>query len=261
MNLLSRLQEERRMRLKGGIYHFTQIKLCYNSNRIEGSRLTEEQTRYIYETNTINPDTGQAANIDDIIEARNHFSCFNYILDVAEEQLSEEIIKEIHRLLKSSTSDAEKDWFRVGDYKAMPNIIGDRETTPPDKVKSAVTSLLFGYSQKDTASLEDIIRFHHDFESIHPFQDGNGRVGRLVIFKECLKHSIIPFIIDEEHKNYYYRGLQEFKNTPGYLIDTCLSAQDRYKEHLAYFHLDQDMPVKEQNKRPGGSHGVPPSYE
>jgi Fic family protein len=250
MNLLDRLQEERRMKLKGGIYHFTQIKLCYNSNRIEGSRLTEEQTRYIYETNTINTETGKAANVDDIIEARNHFACFNYILDAAEEQLSEAIIKEIHRLLKSSTSDSEKDWFRVGDYKTMPNIIGDSETTPTDKVKSAVQRLLSEYSQKDIVSLEDIIRLHHDFEIIHPFQDGNGRVGRLIIFKECLKHDIIPFIIDEEQKNYYYRGLQEFKDTPGYLIDTCLSAQDRYKEHLSYFHIDQDMPVKKQNKRP-----------
>jgi Fic family protein len=241
MNLLDRLREERRMRLKGGIYHFTQIKLCYNSNRIEGSRLTEEQTRHIYETNTINTETGKAANVDDIIEARNHFACFNYILDAAEEQLSEDIIKEIHRLLKSSTSDSEKDWFRVGGYKAMPNIIGDRETTPPDKVKSAVQDLLRKYSQKDTVSLEDIIRFHHDFESIHPFQDGNGRVGRLIIFKECLKYGIIPFIIDEEHKNFYYRGLREFKDTPGYLIDISLSAQDRYKERLAYFHISHKM--------------------
>jgi Fic family protein len=250
MNLLNRLREERRMRLKGGIYHLTQIKLCYNSNRIEGSRLTEEQTRYIYETNTINTEIGKAANVDDIIEARNHFACFNYILDVADEGLSEGMIKEIHRILKLSTSDSEKDWFRVGDYKTMPNVIGDRETTPPDKVKGAVRSLLLEYSQKDTLSLEDIIRFHHDFESIHPFQDGNGRVGRLIIFKECLKHDLIPFIIDEEHKNYYYRGLREFKDTPGYLIDTCLSAQDRYKEHLAYFRLDQDVPLKKQKKHP-----------
>jgi Fic family protein len=250
MNLLNRLREERRMRLKGGIYHLTQIKLCYNSNRIEGSRLTEEQTRYIYETNTINTETGEAANVDDIIEARNHFACFNYILDVAEERLSEDIIKEIHRLLKSSTSDSEKDWFRVGDYKTTPNIIGDSETTPPDKVKEAIQGLLLEYSRKDTVSLEDIIRFHYKFESIHPFQDGNGRVGRLLMFKECLRHDIIPFIIDEEHKNYYYRGLREFKDTPGYLIDTCLSAQDRYKEHLAYFHLDQDVPVKKQKNPP-----------
>jgi Fic family protein len=159
------------------------------------------------------------------------------ILDVADERLSEGIIKELHRILKSSTSDSEKDWFRAGDYKAIPNIIGDRETTPPDKVRGAVHSLLLEYSQKDTVSLEDIIRFHHAFESIHPFQDGNGLVGRLIIFKECLKHDIIPFIIDGEHKNYYYRGLREFKDTPGYLIDTCLSAQDRYKEYLAYFQL------------------------
>jgi Fic family protein len=228
------------MRLKGGIYHLTQIKLCYNSNRIEGSGLTEEQTRYIYETNTINTETGKAANIDDIIEARNHFACFNYILDIADEPLSEEGIKKIHRILKSSTSDSEKDWFRVGDYKAMPNSIGERETTPPEKVQEAVRRLLFEYAQKDTVSLEDIIRFHHSFESIHPFQDGNGRTGRLIIFKECLKYDIVPFIIDEEHKNYYYRGLREFKDTPGYLIDTCLSAQDRYKEYLTYFRLDQD---------------------
>jgi Fic family protein len=250
MNLLSRLQEERRMKLKGGIYHFTQIKLCYNSNSIEGSRLTEEQTRYIYETNTINTEIGKAANVDDIIEARNHFICFNYILDVASDQLSEDIIKEIHRILKSSTSDSENDWFMVGDYKALPNIIGDRETTAPDKVEGAVQSLLLKYSQQETVSMEEIIRFHHDFENIHPFQDGNGRTGRLIIFKECLKHDLIPFIIDEEHKNYYYRGLREYKDTPGYLIDTCLSAQDRYKEHLAYFRLDQDMPVKKEQKSP-----------
>jgi Fic family protein len=255
MNLLNRLREERRMRLKGGIYHLTQIKLCYNSNRIEGSRLTEEQTRYIYETNTINTETGEAANVDDIIEARNHFACFNYILDVAEERLSEDIIKEIHRLLKSSTSDSEKDWFRVGDYKTMPNIIGDSETTPPDKVEGAVRCLLLDYSQKDAVSLEDTIRFHHNFESIHPFQDGNGRVGRLIMFKECLKHDIIPFIIDEEHKNYYYRGLREFKNTPGYLLDTCRSAQDRYKEYLAYFRLDQDASAKKQEKHPSVDDG------
>jgi Fic family protein len=255
MNLLNRLREERRMKLKGGIYHLTQIKLCYNSNRIEGSRLTEEQTRYIYETNTINTETGEAANVDDIIEARNHFACFNYIIDVANERLSEDIIKKIHRILKSSTSDSEKDWFRVGEYKAMPNVIGDRETTPPDKVKGAVQGLLLEYSQKDTVSLEDIIRFHHNFESIHPFQDGNGRVGRLIIFKECLKHDIIPFIIDEEHKNYYYRGLREFKDTPGYLTDTCLSAQDRYKEYLAYFQLREDVPVKKQEKPPSVDDG------
>jgi Fic family protein len=250
MNLLNRLREERRMKLKGGIYHLTQIKLCYNSNRIEGSRLTEEQTRYIYETNTISTEIGKAANVDDIIEAKNHFACFNYILDGADESLSEDTIKEIHRILKSSTSDSEKDWFNVGDYKTMPNIIGDRETTPSAEVKGAVLCLLLEYGQKESVSLEDIIRFHYDFESIHPFQDGNGRTGRLIMFRECLKNGIIPFIIDEEHKNYYYRGLQEFKNTPGYLIDTCLSAQDRYKEYLAYFHLDQDLPVKKQKNRP-----------
>jgi Fic family protein len=250
MNLLDRLREERRMKLKGGIYHLTQVELCYNSNRIEGSRLTEEQTRYIYETNTINTEAGQAANVDDIIEARNHFACFNYILDIAEEPLLETVIKEIHRILKSSTSDSDKDWFRAGDYKTRPNIVGDRETTPPEQAEGAVRDLLLAYSQKAVVSLEDIISFHHNFESIHPFQDGNGRVGRLIMFKECLKHAIVPFIIDEEHNNYYYRGLREFQNTPGYLTDTCLSAQDRYRECLAYFHLDQESPGKQQEKRP-----------
>jgi Fic family protein len=250
MILLNRLREERQMKLKGGIYHFTQIKLCYNSNRIEGSQLTEEQTRYIYETNTISADGGNVMNVDDIIEARNHFACFNYILDCAEEPLSEGVIKEIHRILKSSTSDAEKDWFKVGDYKTMPNIVGDRETTPPSRVQEAVRRQLVEYSQKGSVSLEDIIRFHYAFESIHPFQDGNGRTGRLIMFKECLKNNIVPFIIDEEHKNYYYRGLREFETTPGYLIETCLSAQDRYKEYLAYFHLDQDEPGKRRKKRP-----------
>jgi Fic family protein len=175
------------------------------------------------------PKPVKPANVDDIIEARNHFACFNYILDVAEEHLSEDTIKEIHRIFKSSTSDSEKDWFRVGGYKMMTNSIGDLETTPPDKVKGAVQRLLFKYSQNDTVSLEDIIRFHHDFENIHPFQDGNGRTCRLILFKECLKHGIIPFIIDEEHKNYYYRSLWEFKDTPGYLIDTCLSAKTAIK--------------------------------
>jgi Fic family protein len=256
MILLNRLREERRMRLKGGIYHLTQIKFCYNSNRIEGSRLTEEQTRYIYETNTINTEIGKAANVDDIIETRNHFACFNYILDVADERLSEDIIKEIHRILKSSTSDCEKDWFKAGDYKTMPNIIGNRETTPPDKVTGAVRSLVLEYSKKDTVFLEDIICFHHDFEIIHPFQDGNGRAGRLMIFKECLKHDIIPFIIDEEQKNYYYRGLREFKDTPGYLVDICRSAQDRYKEHLAYFHLGEDMSVKKPKEPSAVDNGL-----
>jgi Fic family protein len=246
--LLDRLREEKNMSLKGGIYHLTQIKLCYNSNRIEGSRLTEDQTRYIFETNTISTGDKEAVNIDDIIETRNHFVCFDYILDHADQPLSEELVKHIHKLLKTATTDSEKEWFRVGDYKARPNIVGDVETTPPGKVTSAMKKLLGEYSRKELADIEDIIRLHYRFEKIHPFQDGNGRVGRLILFKECLKHGLTPFIIDEGHKQFYYRGLREFDLTPGYLIDTCLSAQDSYKEHLHYFEIDEDAPDVKKKK-------------
>lgn len=232
--LLYRLREEKKIKLKGGIYHQTQVKLAYNSNHMEGSRLTEEQTRYIYETNTIGLDK-EPANIDDIIETVNHFQCFDYILDCAEEILTENIIKKIHYLLKSNTSDSRLEWFNIGDYKQRANMVGDSKTTPPGKVKKEIQRLLFEYQQKDSIFFEDIIEFHYNFEKIHPFQDGNGRVGRLIIFKECLKYNITPFIIDEKHKLYYYRGLKEFQNERGYLIDTCLSAQDVYTEMLKYF--------------------------
>lgn len=232
--LLYQLREEKRIRLKGGIYHQTQVKLAYNSNHIEGSKLTEDQTRYIYETNTIGLEK-EPVNIDDIMEAVNHFQCFDYILDCAEDVLTESIIKKIHSMLKSNTSDSRLEWFNVGEYKQRPNMIGDSKTTPPSKVKKEMQRLLFEYQQKDNISFDDIVEFHYLFEKIHPFQDGNGRVGRLIIFKECLKYNIVPFIIDERHKLYYYRGLKEFENEKGYLIDTCLSAQDIYKELLEYF--------------------------
>ncbi len=196
-SLLYRLREEKEIRLKGGIYHQTQVKLAYNSNHMEGSKLTEDQTRYIYETNTIGTEK-EPANIDDIIET---------VLE----------------------------WFYVGDYKHRPNMAGDSKTTPPSKVKKEMQRLLFEYQQKEDITFDDIIEFHYHFENIHPFQDGNGRVGRLIIFKECLKYNIVPFIIDERHKSYYYRGLKEFENEKGYLTDTCLSAQDEYKELLGYF--------------------------
>jgi Fic family protein len=231
--LLDRLREEKNMKLKGGIYHLTQIKLCYNSNRIEGTRLTEDQTRYIFETNTICTGDKETADVDDIIETKNHFACFDYMLDNADLPLSEEIIKSIHKTLKASTTDSAREWFRVGDYKSRPNIVEDIETTPPCEVKSAVQRLLHEYNQKGKADFEDIITFHYRFERIHPFQDGNGRVGRLILFKECIKNEITPFIIDERHKQFYYRGLKEFDRTPGYLLDTCLSAQDTYKEYLS----------------------------
>lgn len=232
--LLYRLREEKKIKLKGGIYHQTQVKLSYNSNHMEGSTLTEDQTRYIYETNTIGLEK-EPANIDDIIETVNHFQCFDYILDCADDILSESIIKKIHSILKANTSDSRLDWFNVGDYKQRPNMVGDSKTTPPSKVKKDMQRLLFEYSQKEMITFDDIVEFHYHFEKIHPFQDGNGRVGRLIIFKECLKHNIVPFIIDEKHKLYYYRGLKEFEIEKGYLTDTCLSAQDTYKEMLEYF--------------------------
>jgi Fic family protein len=235
--LLDRLREEKAMKLKGGIYHLTQIKLCYNSNRIEGSRLTEDQTRFIFETNSISTGDKEAADVDDIIEAKNHFLCFDYMLESADLLLSEEIIKGIHKILKTATTDSARKWFRVGEYKARPNIVGDSETTPPGKVKPAMKSLLYEYNKKEQPDFKDIIGFHCRFEKIHPFQDGNGRVGRLILFRECLKNDITPFIIDEDHKQFYYRGLSEFDHTPGYLLDTCLSAQDAYKGYLDYFKI------------------------
>lgn len=235
-SLLGILQEERRMKLPGGIYHQTQIKFAYNSNHMEGSRLTEEQTRYIFETNTIGMEKEQV-NVDDIFETVNHFQCFDYLLNCAEEPLTEEVIKQFHFILKSNTSDSRKDWFRVGEYKQRPNMVGDTRTTSPSKVAKEIQQLLSGYLARETVDFNDIVEFHYRFERIHPFQDGNGRVGRLIMFKECLKHGIVPFIIDDIHKMFYYRGLAEYQSEKGYLIDTCLSAQDRYKEILDYFEI------------------------
>ena len=235
MNLLTKLREEKQMKLKGGLYHQTQIKFCYNSNRIEGSRLSEEQTRYIFETNTLDVENGDTANVDDILETVNHFACFDYLLDIADKELSENIIKEFHRILKSSTSDSKKDWFKVGDYKLKPNIVGDTETTPPKQVPKDMADLLKEYNQNKQVTFEDIVVFHYKFEKIHPFQDGNGRVGRLIMFKECLKNNVLPFIIEDEKKLFYYRGLKEFTEAQGYLLDTCRAAQDTYKKLAEYF--------------------------
>jgi Fic family protein len=234
-DLPARLREEREMRLKGALHHVTQIKFSYNSNRIEGSRLSEEQTRYIFETNTINTGDDETANVDDIIETVNHFSAFDYMLQIADKPLSEDIIKEFHRVLKTGTTDAKKDWFRVGDYKAKPNTVGGIETTPPAKVHAAIKDLLARYNNNTNVSFEKVIEFHYQFEKIHPFQDGNGRVGRLILFKECLCHKLMPFIIDDTHKLFYYRGLKEFEHTQEFLLDTCRSAQDNYAALLDYF--------------------------
>ena len=232
---LFRLREEMEMKLKGGLYHQTQIRIAYNSNHMEGSRLTEEQTRSIYETKTIGITDG-VEKVDDIIETVNHFRCFDYILKIADKELSEDIIKHIHLLLKSGTTDSQKEWFAVGDYKKRHNVIGDMiETTHPSKVPAAIKSLLKDYRENSNITFEDIIDFHYKFEKIHPFQDGNGRVGRLIMFKECLKNNICPFIIDDTMKDYYRRGLNEYNDEKGYLLETCRASQDEYKKLLEYF--------------------------
>lgn len=234
--LLKRLREEKEGKVSGGIYHRTQIDLTYNSNHIEGSKLTHEQTRYIFETNTIGI-TDASVNVDDIVETTNHFRCIDLIIDRAEDKLSEAFIKEIHRILKTGTSDSRKSWFNVGDYKKLPNEVGGNATCPPEEVHARMKTLLASYNDKKEKSLEDIIDLHQKFETIHPFQDGNGRVGRLVMFKECLANGIVPFIITEELKLFYYRGLKEWGHVNGFLTDTCLTAQDYYKKLLDYFKI------------------------
>ncbi|MDR0869107.1 MAG: Fic family protein [Planctomycetota bacterium] len=231
--LLDRLREEKSARLKGGVYQQTQIKLCYNSNRIEGSRLSEEQTRYIYETNAVHTAAGETANVDDIIETVNHFAAFDYLLTVAETPPSENIVKEFHRLLKTGTAAGRH--APAGEYKNRPNTVGGIETAAPDRVARALEKLLRDYSALSPTTFADIVGFHYEFEKIHPFQDGNGRVGRLVIFKECLRHNVTPLIIADEHKLFYYRGLKEFPVARGYLLDTCRAAQDDYAAMMSYF--------------------------
>jgi Fic family protein len=237
MPLLAVLRREKEAGLKGGIYHRTQIDLTYNSNHIEGSRLTHEQTRYIFETNTIGFE-GESIRIDDIIETTNHFRCIDFIIERAEERLTEKIIKELHKMLKANTSDSRKEWFAVGEYKHLPNEVGGKDTTLPEDVASEMKSLIANYNAKKEKTFEDILDFHYRFECIHPFQDGNGRVGRLILFKECLKNSIVPFIIDEDLKFFYYRGLSEWTRERGFLLDTCLAAQDKFKKYLDYFKIE-----------------------
>ena len=234
--LLDVLRIEKASGTKGGIYHKVQIELTYNSNHMEGSRLTHDQTRYIYETNTIGVEAG-TVNVDDIVETANHFRCIDLVINSAGQMLSEPFIKTLHRTLKSGTSDSRKDWFAVGDYKKIPNEVGGQDTTAPEEVPTEMKQLLASYNRKPDKTLEDLIAFHVAFESIHPFQDGNGRVGRLILFKECLKNDIVPFIIDEDLKLFYYRGLHEWNTERGYLIDTCLSAQDKFKKYLDYFRI------------------------
>lgn len=232
--LLERLSAERRAKISGGIYHKVQIEFTYNSNHIEGSRLTHDQTRYIFETNTIGIGGG-SVKVDDIVETANHFRCIDLIIENAKRPISEALIKELHRTLKNGTTDARQDWFAVGDYKRLPNTVGNMDTTLPEDVPQKIQELLFEYNAKKEKTFDDLLDFHYKFECIHPFQDGNGRVGRLLLFKDCLKHDIVPFIIDEKLKLFYYRGLKEWNHERGYLRDTCLTAQDKFKRYLDYF--------------------------
>ena len=234
--LLDILQNEKANKYSGGIYHKTQIDLTYNSNHMEGCRLTHDQTRYIFETNTIGIEK-EVLNVDDVIETANHFRCIDMIIDRAKLSLTEKIIKELHLILKNGTSDSRKDWFAVGNYKKLPNEVGGMETALPEEVANKMKKLLSEYNNKEEKNFEDILDFHVKFERIHPFQDGNGRVGRLIMFKECLKYNIVPFIIEDNLKMFYYRGLKEWDNEKGYLTDTCMTAQDRYKAYLDYFRI------------------------
>lgn len=236
-NLLETLRLEKESQIKGGIYHRLQIEMTYNSNHMEGSKLTHDETRYIYETNTIGIE-GNAVKIDDIMETVNHFRCIDLAIDFAKRKLSESFIKQLHLILKTNTEDSRKPWFKVGDYKLVENLAGDRETAHPDNVKEEMRKLLSNYLKKVKHSFEEIVAFHVEFERIHPFQDGNGRVGRLIAFKECLKNNIVPFIILDSKKMFYYRGLKNWNQERGWLIDTCLDGQDTVKTYLDYFKIE-----------------------
>lgn len=224
--ILQVLREEKEIKLPGGLYHELQVRMTYNSNHIEGSRLSEEQTRQIFETNTL--DTGDGISVDDVLETVHHFRAIDYVIDIAEEELTEEIIKHLHYILKHDTKDSTLGWFAVGDYKKRANVVGGRETSKPSEVHKHIKALLEEYNKKENVTVEDIISLHAEFEYIHPFQDGNGRVGRLVALKECLRHNVIPFIIEDTKKSFYYRGLSEWRNEKGWLIDTCLDGQDTF---------------------------------
>lgn len=234
--LTEALKAEKALKRKGGIYHQIQINLTYNSNHMEGSRLTHEQTRYIFETNTIGVSDGPL-KVDDVVETANHFKCIDMIIDNVNYAPSEAFIKQLHAVLKNGTSDSRLDWFNVGNYKKFPNEVGGMRTTPPEDVAQEIRKLLSDYNAIENKSLDDLLDFHCRFERIHPFQDGNGRVGRLLLFKECLRNNIVPFIIEDDLKLFYYRGLKEWEHEPGYLRDTCLTAQDRFKKTLDYFRI------------------------
>ena len=236
--ILQTLREEKEAKISGGLYHELQVRMTYNSNHIEGSRLTEDQTRLIFETNTLN--VGDGVPVDDVLETVHHFRAIDYVIDSADQVLTEDIIKELHYILKHDTKDSTLDWFAVGDYKKRPNVVGGRETAKPKDVPARMKKLLDGYNAKQNITIDDIIAFHADFEKIHPFQDGNGRVGRLVALKECLRFCIMPFLIEDSKKMFYYRGLSEWDNEKGWLTDTCLDGQDTFKRLLAMFEIELD---------------------
>ncbi len=236
INVLDTLREQKDMKLKGNLYHQTQVSFAYNTNHIEGSTLTEDQTRYIFETNTILFEGDTIAKVDDILETSNHFKLVDYMLDVADKKLTEKMIKEFHKILKDGTLDSRVEWFNVGEYKQRANTIGSGiKTTSPNNVEKEMSELIDWYNSLKQITIKEIIEFHYRFESIHPFQDGNGRIGRIIMFKECLKNNIIPFIIQDADKLFYYRGLKEYKNEKGYLADTCLNAQDQYIKMIEYY--------------------------
>ena len=235
INILEVLREQKNMKLKGNLYHNTQITFAYNTNHIEGSKLTEDQTRYIYETNTLLAEKDSITDLDDILETANHFKLVDYMLDMADKKLTENMIKDFYKILKEGTSDSRKDWFAAGDYKKLPNEVGGLKTTEPKNVEKDMKKLLEWYEDLKHVTINEIIEFHAKFEKIHPFQDGNGRIGRIIMFKECLKNNIIPFIIQDADKLFYYRGLKEYKSEKGYLTDTCLNAQDQYIKMIEYY--------------------------
>ena len=236
--ILQLLREEKDIKLPGGLYHELQVRMTYNSNHIEGSKLSEDQTRHIFETDTV--DIGDGVPVDDILETVHHFRAIDYVIDIAEEELSEDIIKRLHYIIKHDTKDSTLSWFAVGDYKKRANVVGGRETSKPSEVHKHMEALLKEYNLKKIVTVEDIIALHAEFEYIHPFQDGNGRVGRLVALKECLRHNIVPFIIEDSKKNYYYRGLKKWRNEKGWLIDTCLDGQDTFVKLLDLLEIEHD---------------------
>ncbi len=241
INILEVLREQKNMKLKGNLYHNTQITFAYNTNHIEGSKLTEDQTRYIYETNTLLAEKDSITDLDDVLETANHFKLVDYMIDMADKNLTEKMIKEFHKILKEGTSDSRKDWFNIGEYKKLSNEVGGLKTTEPKNVEKDMKKLLEWYKSLNKITINEIIEFHAKFEKIHPFQDGNGRVGRIIAFKECLKNNIVPFIIQDKEKLFYYRGLNQYQTNKekGYLIDTCLNAQDQYTEMIKYYLKNQ----------------------